>query len=175
MKHFHGVSVGNVHVCLPNSHIGKARLLSTEKHDSEGFVDSVLLMGQGRFGFLAWSHNYMSQRRAAEILFAVAQSGWHRTSELNSMEPPPAPGETRTRLLTQEETAALTDSDLWSVSMLLLAYAIECLVKVYLVKSGVSLVNQDGILQENFKTHKLRKLSEYTKLDLSGDELKILD
>jgi hypothetical protein len=59
--------------------------------------------------------------------------------------------------------------------MLLLAYAIECLVKVYLVKSGVSLVNQDGILQENFKTHKLRKLSEYAKLDLSGDELKILD
>jgi hypothetical protein len=59
--------------------------------------------------------------------------------------------------------------------MLLLAYAIESLIKVYLVKSGVSLVNQDGALQKKYKTHKLRRLVEYAKLDLSVDELKMLD
>jgi hypothetical protein len=149
--------------------------LSAEKHDSGGFVDPVLLLGQGRFGFLAWSSNYTSQRRAAEILFAVAKAGWHRTSELDSMEPPPPPGETHSRLLNQEEKAAWIDSSLWSVSMLLLAYAIESLVKVYLVKSGVSLVNQNGALQGKFKTHKLRKLAEYAKLDLPAADLKILD
>ena len=86
----------------------------------------------------------------------------------------PPPGVTVSRLADQEEAAALLDSGLWSTSMLLLACAIECLLKVYLVKSGVSLVNQEGALQGKFKTHKLHRIAEYAKLDLSLVDLKTL-
>ena len=61
-----------------------------------------------------------------------------------------------------------------SVSALLLGFAIECLIKGCLI-TNETFIEANGALKKKFKTHKLRRLAGYAKLDLSEYQLKILD
>jgi hypothetical protein len=92
-----------------------------------------------------WSISYKTLKRGAQILFDESK-----------------------------KYKNLFGEDLCMVSTLLLAFAVECLIKGYLSTKEV-FVNNDGTLKSKFKTHKLCRMAAYAKLDLSEDDLKILE
>jgi hypothetical protein len=117
----------------------------------------------------------MILRRSAEVLSRLAADGEKRHLELAFQEPDPLPGEIRERSSTPEEIAALVDLNADGVSTMLLASAVECLLKAKLASDGVRLISPDGVLQERFRTHNLRRLATEADLKLPEISLRILD
>lgn len=96
----------------------------------------------------SWSSNYKVLKRGAKILFGKSKKS--------------------------KKSLGLTDPDLCSVSALLLGFAIECLIKGHLA-TDETFIDINGTLKKKFKTHNLRILVGYAKLDLSKEQLKILE
>jgi len=96
----------------------------------------------------SWPSNYNVLKRGAKILFDESKKS--------------------------KESLGLTDPNLCSVSALLLGFSIEYLIKGYLA-TNETFIDIKGALKRKFKTHKLYKLVGYAKLDLSDDQLKILE
>lgn len=143
-----------------------------EPTENERLIEQVRLMGQA---VQAWYWSSDTLHRGADVLIQVARAGSGRLIELSFQDPPPAPGEIHRRSVTPEEVGALVDSHLQGVSVLLLAYAVECRLKAALLKKGASLVSPEGVLQKQFKHHKLRRLAVDAGVALPEADLQILD
>ena len=122
----------------------------------------------------AWIWNATILRKAATLLEVYSSAGSNRFVDLVFKEPAPPPGETQTRNLTPDEVAALEDKEIWSVSMFLLALAVECLVKATLAKRDVKLVDANGALLKKFQIHDLDRLAKYADLRISESDFRIL-
>ncbi len=124
---------------------------------------------------VAWVMFATSLRRAAENLLDIARKGDRQFWELALKGRELPVDETGTRSLTQEESAAFADLSTGRVSVLILAYAVENLIKANLAAGGHQVVNKEGNLRGPFKSHNLRQLANYADLEMSNDEAKLLD
>ncbi len=144
------------------------RVMDVDKNN----LEQILLMGQSP---VAWVMFATSLRRAAENLLDIARKGDRQFWELFLKGRELPVDETGTRSLTQEESAAFVDLSTGRVSVLILAYAVENLIKANLAAGGHQVVNKEGNLRGPFKSHNLRQLANYADLEMSGDEAKLLD
>ena len=129
-------------------------------------------MGQSQAAWL-WSAALL--REAADRLLEVLREGASRLSALELDQGSPPPGETRTRTMSDPEVVALADSHPWGVAAMLLVFALECLLKGRLARDAADVVSRDGVLQEQFKDHNLRRPVARARIDLPDADPAILD
>jgi len=147
--------------------------LDTEYFTPEYFIEQMRLGGNSPLG---WLSNATMFRRSAGVIFQLSRVGEALTLAFNDLEPPPPPGEIRTRILKGAELSASIDMGLWSVSIFLLAIGLENLLKARVAQSGISLVTEDGALdKQRFGSHNLKYLARLAKLNLPKEDMKIVD
>src|SRR4051812_4109191 len=89
---------------------------------------------------VSWSYKARVHKRAADVLFQVAVAANRRHIERVVAEPPGKPGESTSRPMTVAEYSDMIDTGLIAESLLFSGFAIENLLKGYLLATRPELL-----------------------------------
>jgi hypothetical protein len=152
---------------LPNSTLEEEEVF-IESHRNKQF----LMAFRWTNGWLSRAHKH---KLSADILYDIA----YEANERNMVRSMASidnrgTGESSSRVLEGEELRDAELSDLYSEYLLLAGYALECMLKGYLLGLRPDLVTETHGLHRSVATHDLCKLCEKCELSLSDKEKELL-
>lgn len=125
----------------------------------------------------SWFRNADRHKRAADILYEIAHAAHEREMARMQKEFERTKAEMKKQGLTSEgvELSDFLDSELLSEYLLLVGYALECILKGCLLVMRPELIKNDEKLDSMVTTHKLVQLCRDCKIPLSPLEQQVLD
>ena len=138
------------------------------QHRTQQFLWACRLPGM-------WLNRALLHKRAADYLYERGYAAWEREmSRLTSEVHGPASFEEPSGPLTGDELEDMLDQQLIAEYLLLMGYAIECLLKGFLLSSKPELVIDEQRLGKSVAIHDLPQLCHDCSIDVDAEELRLL-